>query len=370
MDPGNRRLIRRLRRLAPNLLLTASALLLCFLALEVWIRLGIDLRREAPWPILDVDPEKRISFLPHRRRGYETRELRFTVVTNSHGRRDVEWSPAMLADPENILFIGDSLVFGYGVEDASTVPTRLEKRLAAAGAAREVFNFGMPGTSLPEYQLLLDDALRIGIEARAVVVGIFVGNDFYPQVLAPGETAAPRAKPPARRWRPRSELMTFLRLRVSHSPRLVGWALTAGRILDLNVYDTAGSWVFLRHRTPEQEAVFRRILAFTRELKRVSEENRRRLHLVIFPNKIQVENASELNDSIYDASKPNRQILEYCEEIRLPCLDLLPRLRAELARSPQAPLFFPIDRHLNPAGTEIVSREIAAFLLPGRQAEN
>ena len=64
------------------------------------------------------------------------------MKTNRFGRRDWEWTDSVMKDPCNIVFIGDSFVFGYGVNDADTVPTLLERELEEQGKKVEVFNFG------------------------------------------------------------------------------------------------------------------------------------------------------------------------------------------------------------------------------------
>src|SRR5262249_26524668 len=155
----------------------------------------------------------------------------FEAHFNSFGRRDVEWSPAVVADPGNVLFIGDSFAFGVGVEHEQTIPSQLEARFAKAGHPLEVMNFGMPGNGAPPtYALLLDDAIAKGFGARTVVVAIFVGNDFYPSVLDAVESkpaVPPRAESDddGDSWLSRWRTLQLLKLRVSRSARLVGWTL-------------------------------------------------------------------------------------------------------------------------------------------------
>ena len=162
---------RRRPRVGVRWLLPLGSIAVALLGLEGVVRL-LDLHHPPRTAIYDVDPAKRTAFLPGTRRAYETEEFRFSVAVNLHGRRDIEWPPATLAAPENVLFIGDSVVFGYGVDDRESIPSRLEALFAANGSRREVFNFGMPGRiSLPEYRSLLDEALELAIGARTVLLG-------------------------------------------------------------------------------------------------------------------------------------------------------------------------------------------------------
>ncbi len=342
--------------------LALGSLLAGLLVAEIAVRLFVDLRDYRPVEVFDVEPERGISFLPGSRRRYETSEFRFSIAANRFGRRDVEWSEAQLSDPANVLVIGDSLVLGYGVEDEWTVPSLLEQRAARAGRPREFLNFGIPAAGPREYRALLAEAEALGVAARTVLLGVFVGNDFTPSVLEP---RAPRpARPEPREepsWLPRSQLAAFLKLRVSQSSRVVGFLLTASRWLGATVYDTGGSHIFLREPTPEQSALFRRILEVLGEFHADCQRSDRDLLVAIFPNKIQVENGRELTGATFDAERPDRAILDYCAETGIACLDLLPELRAGVQRLGR-PVYFPIDRHLDEAGNEIAAGAIFARL--------
>ena len=352
---------------ALNLLLATVSLLATLAVLEIGVRWLVDFERQQPLVIYDVDHEGGgLSFLPGHSRRYESSEFRFEARYNAFGRRDVEWAPAAIADPSSVLFIGDSFAFGVGVDHEETIPSQLEARFAAAGHPVEVMNFGMPGNGAPpSYAMLLDDAIAKGFAARSVVVAIFVGNDFYPSVLdwrpsrASGRApAAPATAPPLlSHWK----TLEFLKLRVSQSARLVGWALTAGRLLGVSLYDSAGTYIFLRERTPAQEALFREILGYLGAMNARCRESGRRLFVAIFPNRIQVENREALTSGVYDPERPHRDVLAYCREQGIPCLDLLPVLSEAWQRDGE-PLFFPIDRHLDPRGYRLASDAIAAFL--------
>jgi hypothetical protein len=256
--------------------------------------------------------------------------------------------------------IGDSFVLGNAVEERDTIPARMEARLAERGDPREVLNFGMPGGAPPHYALLLEDALREGFGAHTLVVALFVGNDFYPDVLEPPRRPEP-LPPDAGIPPPGSALLRFLRVRVSQSPRFVGLALTAGRWLGMSLYDTGGSYVFLREQTPEQAALFERVLGEVGRMRELAASHGRRLFAVVIPNKLQVENGGELTGRIYDAAAPDRRILAWCAAHEIPCLDLLPELVAALEADPQ-PLYYRIDRHFTPRGYSLAADRIVDFL--------
>jgi hypothetical protein len=222
----------------------------------------------------------------------------------------------------------------------------------------------MLGCGPPTYLHLLEKAIESGFAARTILVGVFVGNDFFASEADPEawkhrkETEAP---PPPKSRLPDSHLLQFLRLRMSHSTRTVGWALTAGRLLGVNVYDTSGSYIFLRRPTPEQERLFERVLGFLGRMQEIATAHGRDLRLAVFPNRIQVENHDELTGSIFDASRPGQRVLEYCRAHGMVCRDLLPHL-IQVWEDDGIRLFFPIDRHLTVEGNRVAAEAIGSFL--------
>ncbi len=356
---------RRLRALAANLLLMSVALLATLAALELGVRLLVDMNAQQPLGVRDVNLQTKLSFLPNRTRTYETEEFRFTVSTNRFGRRDIDWTPTTLADPQNLLIIGDSFVLGNAVENESTIPSQLEAIYAEAGRPVEVFNFGMPGAAITQYKLNLEEALGLGVKARTVLINIFVGNDFDPNYLPSTRKALDnspeQAKPRDSSWLPRSSLLRFAKARASQSPRLVGYLLKIGQLIGVRLYSTPAAYVFFRQQTPEQEANFRRMLEVISEIKNLCDTHNRDLFVIAFPNRIQVENREDLSSAAYEAEKPNRLILEYCAEIGVRCLDLLPAMASEYERT-QQPLFYPVDRHPNEKGYRLAAEAIAGFV--------
>ncbi len=354
----------RLRALGLNLLLMSIAGVVSLGALELGVRIFVDMNAQQPLGVRDVNMETMLSFLPGRERTYETEEFRFTVSTNRFGRRDSEWTPAALADPTNLLMIGDSFVLGNAVENEFSIPSQLEAIYAEAGHPVEVFNFGMPGAAITQYKLNLEEAFGIGVAARTVLINVFVGNDFDPNYLPGKQEArlrAPEHKARPRSWTPRSSLVEFAKRRASQSPRTVGYLLKLGQLIGVRLYSTPAAYVFFRQQTPEQAADFRRMLEVLGEIKMLCDANDRDLYVVAFPNRIQVENHEDLSSETYDAGKPNRLILEYCAEFEVRCLDLLPGLAAEYERN-REPLFYPIDRHPNEKGYRLAAEAIARFI--------
>jgi hypothetical protein len=156
-------------------------------------------------------------------------------------------------------------------------------------------------------------------------------------------------------------LLDVVRRRVSNSSLMVGWMLQVGNWLGVAVYNTNNSYIFLRNPSRDQSEEFDRILDKVRDIQEICERHQRDLAIVVFPNKIQVENHDSLSTSIYDAERPNQRIAQYCARRGLRCWDQLPVLADAYAREGR-PLYFPVDRHLNPDGNRIAADSIAASL--------
>lgn len=99
------------------------------------------------------------------------------VRINSLGFRGRELAPRKAAGVVRVLVVGDSFVFGIGVDEAHSFTTRLEDRLRdLTGVAHEVVNMGVAGYSTDqEYLLLRERGLAL---APDVVLLVVCDNDF------------------------------------------------------------------------------------------------------------------------------------------------------------------------------------------------
>ena len=74
----------------------------------------------------------------------------------------------------NIVVLGDSLTFGYGVEDDEAWPALLGQALPQL----RVINLGLIGAG-PEQYLRVYETFGRQLHPQVLVVGLFVGNDFW-----------------------------------------------------------------------------------------------------------------------------------------------------------------------------------------------
>lgn len=332
--------------LAGNLLLFFVALLLALLAGEGAIRWAIpDAQSHALRGVMRENP---LSFIPGSHSEYNSGEYHVTFDINRFGRRDKEWTPTELQNHSNVFFIGDSMVLGYGLSEKESIPGQMESILNGKGKTVEVFNYGMGGAvSLPEYKKLLLSGLQAGIQADAVLVGIFVGNDFLPDEAVVPPFFLDRY----------SALYRWVKRQAAASPFFVSSLLRFGNKTGLDLYQSPESSIFLKEMPEAQKVFFEKTLAELEKIQMICQKEHRKLRVLIFPTKLQVENASELQNNRYSFDAPNRKISDYCKLHHIEVLDLLPILKSAYESNHEA-LFFPVDRHFNPKGAHIVAEKI------------
>lgn len=125
--------------------------------------------------------------VPNARHRHFEVEFDYLWVNNSLGMRDRERSMRKDSATFRILFLGDSMVQGYGVPQEQTMATLLETSLNEPKRERriEVLNAGVFGYSPFLEYLYLQDIMPL-VEPDLVMVGFFLGNDvgddyFYTQ---------------------------------------------------------------------------------------------------------------------------------------------------------------------------------------------
>lgn len=97
------------------------------------------------------------------------------VTANALGMRDREFA-AKAAGERRLLVLGDSMVFGYGVQVEHALPAALQRELTARGETLVVGNGGIPGFGVRDMASRLR-ALDTAFGADAFVLCACLGND-------------------------------------------------------------------------------------------------------------------------------------------------------------------------------------------------
>jgi hypothetical protein len=102
-----------------------------------------------------------------------------TYRHDRNGFRGAGFDEAKAPGRLRVALVGDSFIFGLGVEEDQTLKTRLDEELAKRGVGDriEVLNLGIPGANLGTHVRMYSMA-RERLAADAVVMGVFEDNDL------------------------------------------------------------------------------------------------------------------------------------------------------------------------------------------------
>ena len=160
----------------PNLLLTLGSFAVAILLGECFLRL---MHFHPLAEITQLDALVGWSLRPGAE-GVETKEGVAHVRINSAGFRDREHDLGKPAGVYRIAMLGDSYVFGVGVEAADRVSDVLEQRLSGcpslAGRKVEVLNFGVAGYG-PGQEMIVAERRALPYRPDVLVQAFVSGND-------------------------------------------------------------------------------------------------------------------------------------------------------------------------------------------------
>lgn len=288
------------------------------------------LGHEWPWGIVRDDAELGWSLNPGWAGSYHGAEVRVSDA----GLRDPR-SAAELARGGATLFLGDSVVMGYGIPEDASVARQLEARIGTP-----VVNAGVVGFGTRQEAALLR-RLDPLLQPSRIVVGMCLNDiapeDQYRLRVAPRGTAAALSE----RMRERSALFHWMRKRVRRILERTG-GLEEGRTGDLDL------GVLAARLAADPSGAMAEVERGLEEMRSIARG--RPLLAVLFPYRQQL--AEPL------APTPQAALAAAARAAEIPSLDLLP----VLAGAPAADGLFVDNCHLNPAGSRIAADAIAVAL--------
>jgi hypothetical protein len=170
-----------MRRLLKNLGLSIAVLVVLVVVLEIVFRLvtGSPVSTKGQRIVHRREGEMEYALLPNLDQEYAGAR----VVTNSLGLRDYR-PPHKSEDKEQIIVLGDSFTFGYGVRLEDSYPNILEQLLndSCDGPGYEVINAGVPGyDTVDEAEML--KKIMLHYSPKWVIVGLHPGDFMSRQQL-------------------------------------------------------------------------------------------------------------------------------------------------------------------------------------------
>jgi hypothetical protein len=302
------------------------------------------------------DPELGFLYPGHRTITHRTNDFVVQIHTDEHGFRNPSPWPAQA----HTVLVGDSMGYGYGVQEKDSWPRVLEQSLAEG----PLINLTLPGLGPEQYYRFLK-RFGVQLQPQLVLYCIFPGNDVL-------------------------DANRFLQWQASGAKSLLGWEFLQNQGDDheeglLNELK-AKSYLVLGMRSVRKNLTsrfasqtlhlpggniqfapslyearmdefqpadpgFRAMLTAVAETKALTDTMGAKLLIVIFPSKEEVY-LPGLGQSFPDMVTPVKRAIEAAGSYDV--LDLTEGLRKHAAKD-LPPLYFAIDGHLNERGNALAA---------------
>lgn len=302
---------------------------------------------------------------PHTTDTLRRGDFEFSYTTDGHGFRNAWPWPEQV----DVVTIGDSFTFGYGVEMAQAWVTRLDHRLGE----RRIINLGLIGAA-PQQYLRVYETFGAGLRPRLVLLGLLPGGDLgdvrlfdaWERAGSPGNYDVwrffrgdpPSANRQIRRVLERSRLYWLIRdLRGrATDPDRFRWEV-ATLPNGVSIPLALGYLERLRPRARPDHPDFQRVVGLVDETRAVVETSGAELVVVLMPSREAVY-APLVGIDVLDVTTPLRETLEWRGHR---VVDLTPALRTRGAQGEL--MYFVEDGHWNEAGNATVADTLFNYLM-------
>jgi lysophospholipase L1-like esterase len=331
---------------------TLFSLAICEVAARIVFPAPPDPTRQ-PQIVYRIDPDVRYVLSPNQH-GWVDDGF---VTTNSRGFRGREVDVPKPKGRLRIIALGDSVTFGWGVNDADTFCNQLEQQLRVrkSGLDVEVVNLAVPGYATRQEVALLKRNLA-ELQPDVVLVG-FYANDL-PDTLDDKGSSRSGTRIDARpdvgqvlHMNPAPSSWLERQARRSRAVYTIGHATK--RLFHGGEGKPGSSMELESRRSTELEAAWRKVAIQLEDLRASAVEFGFSAGIVVLPPREQVLGQ-------YSGSDYQKRIRGLADDLRLFVVDPLPAL---VARSNEKPsLFIPYDRnHPSAAGHHLIAKAIVDY---------
>jgi lysophospholipase L1-like esterase len=320
------------------------------------------------------------------------RDFRAVNHSDGHGFRNAQPWP----ETAEIVTVGDSMTFGYGVEDDQSWPALVAKNLSP----NRLINLGLNGAG-PHQYLRVYETFGTRLHPKVLIVGFLVRNDFWDADMfdrwlksgarvnymvwrdfgRPRSTSLNLNQPigdliVSILWRchllaSNSRLYNFLHhVRKSLKKYLQGYGLSElktfqapeGTQLQLDL----GGFMNQAAIAQPGNRAFDITVETLQQLNSIARANGTKVVVILQPSKEEVY-LPLMGETNFDAD-PGRPLRVKLEEVGIPYLNLLPDFRSRAAKGEV--LFFEVDGHPNARGYALIAELVVAHLKNNRELTN
>jgi hypothetical protein len=382
-DLGRRLTI--MKNFLKNTLLVFLSLAIGIFLCELAIRLIAPQRFDSYRPIYDPDDELVYKLKKNYKAVYAQPEFEIREETNSIGLRDHEIA-SKTPDCFRILGLGDSFSYSNSVNLEDTYFKRIESCLnASTGRKFEVVDAAVPAYSvIQEVRYFKRDGIML--KPDMVLLGFYVGNDFQDSYELFDSLGNPTISVAD------GHIITNDRFPSARYDRQERWLRTATLSLRMFLASHSALYIFLRERfseflwrmglrnnppppdfcaksfSLEMQKGWKLVQQLLLELAAFTSQHHVRLIIVALPTQYQVHeelwrhhfSTFGLDPNLYDLSKPQEILKEFCEQHQIEYIDVMPAMRSV---GKERRLFYPIASYMNPEGHQLVADVVCKYLL-------
>ena len=284
------------------------------------------------------------------------REFEVSIRINSLGFRERECDFTELSSQRPYFFVGDSCLWGWGVERKARMTECFSEKLRSQHINIPVVNFSFPGYGTYQYFNTLK-FYASKLNPRLAIINFFVGNDFlddFNTLIEGQERKNINDQHFLGRWplKAKSRLRSFLRSSpLVNTAKYSLWNFSVFRHI-FNKWEIKNDRIVLYENkdSPLQERLYLATFAAFDEIAKFSKKSNMPVLVIIIPDHLQVI-ANEIFLG-YDLKKPQKRLGEYLNKIGIPYIDILDFFIN--TEKPQR-LYFRHDKHWNEEGNSFVS---------------
>lgn len=269
-------------------------------------------------------------------------EVEWTVRTNSLGFRTKELQPKQ-ANEYRVLILGDSMVFGDGVNQSETISSYLE--IIGNDLPREnnktlsVYDYSISGLNTVSELLIFRNFVR-EVNPDHVVLGFFLGNDIIPNALATIDEFGNYVTPDEKLARFRKDLM--------ENYESFSFNSTLIRAIALKVYPPR-----VRFQVSSRPVIINKTYGLLKNFQDDSQELGIHFSVVIIHPKDSVQGG--ILQAWTESKKIGRLVFEFCQKNGIDVIDMSEFMKGKEDREKY---FHRIDGHYTKQGTSLVAKVI------------